>query len=436
MAFSNSFTGKGIYQPLPSGEGMQRAQESASRFILEADKLKYDTFKKNAEEFGKMMDVDPVFVISDSAMKYQSDAVAKYNEQFGGVLQKYNGNIPESVKREMATAKSYLQMDQMRLKADMEQAMAEKQMISRDTRGELDHNQWKDKWDSYMNSGKYDTTPLMPSALSPDLYFKDRTTKLLGTQGTITKTVKTPQGVLETTKSKASGTEEEARDYVKALVLGNDRFARGVSEKFEALKTNDPKKFKEYLDGSANPILQFAQDNYWEQALVMENAETEKPVTVPKNTTFDWNVSIGSGHNQNNKFNIQKSIPVALEDGTTVTLPDYMNLGQVSSTTDPQNIIEYITQDKNGKEVKTALNETARFDIVGYSPTKDVLIIKLADDTSDRTFRRGSVLMVDASRYDDLLKNKPFGIFRGETPTVAPVVKKKLVYNPKTGKLE
>jgi hypothetical protein len=47
---------------------------------------------------------------------------------------------------------------------------------------------------------------------------------------------------------------------------------------------------------------------------------------------------------------------------------------------------------------------------VGYSPSEDVIVVKLADDGND--FFAGDVLTLPAAKYADLLKRKPIGISR------------------------
>lgn len=102
-----------------------------------------------------------------------------------------------------------------------------------------------------------------------------------------------------------------------------------------------------------------------------------------------------------------------------------MNLGQVSQTSETQNIPEIIVKDENGHETTKALNETAAFHLVGYSPTKDQLIIELDNKSSDYSYSKGDVLVVPASRFDDLLKKKPFGVYRSQTPKVTTTEVKK-----------
>jgi hypothetical protein len=283
--FSNSFTGKGIYQPLPSGEGLQRSGERMSDLILQADRLKLDTFKRNEEEFLKSSNVDPIFIVSQAARETQQKMLDKFNTDWGKKFQQYGGNLPTEEKVRMAKEKDFLMMQQAKMKGDMERAMQEREMLSRDIRGELDHEQGTKKWEDYIKTGSYDETPLMPSELDPELFFNTLQNKLRGTESKITEQVKTPQGTVETQIRTASGSENEAKEYVKAHLASNDRFARGVIKQFSDLKTADPKKYQEYLNSSDNPILQFAQDKYWKKALILGEAQSEKPATVPRAAT-------------------------------------------------------------------------------------------------------------------------------------------------------
>jgi hypothetical protein len=175
----------------------------------------------------------------------------------------------------------------------------------------------------------------------------------------------------------------------------------------------------EHMDIKDNPIIRWAMSNPdYISASMGANPSTPKNIpSAGKGTSFNWNATIGASYNRNNQFNTQKNFPQATTEGKFV-FPDYMNLGQVSQTGESQNIPEIITSDNNGNETTKSLNETMPFHLIGYSPTKDQLIIGVDGKSSDYTYDKGDILVVPASRFDDLLKKKPFGIFRGQQVTI------------------
>jgi len=63
-----------------------------------------------------------------------------------------------------------------------------------------------------------------------------------------------------------------------------------------------------------------------------------------------------------------------------------------------------------GGDKKTSIADSVRFNIIGYSPSDDVIIVKIADNGS--FFYQGQVVALPADKYDDLLKRKPIGISR------------------------
>jgi hypothetical protein len=157
MAFQNSFTGKGIATTLPSGEGLQRSQEKMSDLILGAEKLKYDTFKKNEEDFLKASNIDPVFILANSARETQSRMLDSFNTKWGKTMKERGGNLSTDDKIQMAKEKDFILMQQQKMQSDMQSLQLHEKMAM----------QSPNKWDAeelnrrkmeYMRTGTYDHT--------------------------------------------------------------------------------------------------------------------------------------------------------------------------------------------------------------------------------------------------------------------------------------
>jgi hypothetical protein len=175
--FSNSFTGKGTYTPLPSGQELQRSQEKMSDLILSAEKLKQDTYRRNAEEFSKASDVDPVFVLSDSARKTQAELLNKFNTYWGKIYKERGGNLTEQDKTSMARDKDYLMMEQGNMKATMDRFIQDRETISKDIKGQYAVDEWKPYAQEYYTTGKYNVDSLPIKAGDFKTYLRERSQK-------------------------------------------------------------------------------------------------------------------------------------------------------------------------------------------------------------------------------------------------------------------
>jgi hypothetical protein len=425
MALDLIYTGREHGVKLPTGERINQGERSLSNFIARAEDIKYKAFKENEQEFLKASNIDPVFLISDKSQKVQSQLLDDFNKKWAGEYKRYQGNLPVDVKQQMQSEKNILLAIQQKMQSDMERAMVDRDIVSKDVAGNIDHEDANARWADYVTTGNYDISPLKPSAIDPDLQYSRNINKGVGTKSTVTITKK-KDGVLVTEKKIASGTEEEGRKFVEADILGNPRLAQGYIKKFKALKTNDPETYVKYLDTdlsgtvdtseeqaastSSNPIIKWAQDNYWDKKLILEDVEVTKPETVK--TTFDWELGVGIDNNKNTQFAKNNDI-------TIQRLPPYKNfydlqLGSVPSVI--QKVGDYV--DASTGEKKT-LNKAINMKIVGYSPDGDKLIVNVEDDVypakgepKTNLLLKDTKIELDASLYDALLKAKPYGFSR------------------------
>jgi hypothetical protein len=185
----------------------------------------------------------------------------------------------------MASEKNYLLMDQQKMQSDMQQAMAAKDAVQKDVQGNLDHEDFQKRWDSYISTGQWDSSPLLPSAVDPDEFFGKTINKGNFGKTKVTIAKKNADGTITTVSKIASGTEEDGRNLVASHMHSSDRLARGWIQKFQALKTNNPAEYDKYMKTEgANPILKWAQDNYWDKVLTTEDDTSTKPITTGANS--------------------------------------------------------------------------------------------------------------------------------------------------------
>jgi hypothetical protein len=342
-------------------------------------------------------------------------------------MKERGGNMTTDDKMQMAKEKNFILMSQQKMQSEMQMAMAAKDAMNKDVQGTLDHEDIQKRWDDYSSTGNWDASPLMPSALPIEDVFG---TRKISTGNAYEEPDKSnPDRIVQYSATKADAALQIANE-----AHSKPRVMRDVLNEWNRLPQEV--KDKKLADKSGqNPILQSYIDNHWKN--LVDAKFVNKPRTPSTSrTTFDWNVNVGSGHNQNSKFQDQGVQKIASVEGD-FDLPNYKNLGQVSQTSETQNIPEVIVKDKNGNETVKKLNETALFHVVGFSDKTDKLVIQLDGNSSgDMTYMKGDILVVPASGFNDLLQKKPFGIFRGQTPTAPPSTPAKKTYNSKTGKFE
>lgn len=301
-----------IYQgrnltPVLKNDGGQ-AMGRLSDAIIKAEETKYNAFKQNEKEFLANSKIDPVLLINDSNQRAQTKALSDFNNKWASEYKKYQGNLPTEIKQQMQSEKSVIIGQQQKMQADMARALQDRDIVSKDIAGNIDREDADKRWKDYILTGTYDTTPLKPNAIDPDAYLSKRANKGTGTQGTITITTN-KDGKVITEKKVASATEDEARAMVEADMVSNPRLAMGYIKKFQALKTTDPETYIKYLDttgdgkvdaseeqasnSASNPIIKWAQDNYWQKRIDIQEAETTKPQTTPSANKFGFTISWG-----------------------------------------------------------------------------------------------------------------------------------------------
>lgn len=231
----------------------------------------------------------------------------------------------------------------------------------------------------------------------------------------------------------APDSTEKINDIIDASILGNDRVVDDVTRKWEKwYKTASEEDKNKYLiqedqepgfsqSETKNAILRWMHDD--PQARANAIGFMDYPPSKPKTTTSTTpQGAVTETNNRNKSFDIQQN--TTAYGSTWGTL---VNLGSKSFTSDPQTITEY-TDLATG--VKKPVGVATRFEVVSYSPDKDLVIVKIVDAVPGK-LREDQVIGLSGTDYDKLLRSKPFFIDRtslmkqyGTVQTTAP--KKKL----------
>ena len=307
MAADILYTGKGLATKLPTDGG--NAMQGLANFVAKAEETKFNVFQKNKDAFMKMTDVDPVMFLTTANQEAQAKLLDDFNKEAAQIY-KNSGGFPSMEEMQQIQAKkNYLVSAQNDMQADMERYLQDRQAVSKDFSGQIDQDVFKAREDAYISGkGKYGTEPLKPSAINPYAYYAQNRNKGTGTKGKVKVTIK-KDGKLITEERLASATEPEAREMVLADMMSQPRLAMGYIEQFKRLKETDPETYIKYLDTTgdgtvdaqeekeagyqSNPIIQWAQDNFWQSKITLEEKTEEKPVTAPKPTAGDISTVVG-----------------------------------------------------------------------------------------------------------------------------------------------
>ena len=409
------YTGKGTEQPL---KDMGDSYEVFSRKFMDAQRMKMEKHLSD-EKFMLEQGIDPIQLISDTAMQKQGSDIDWYNKKWAGRMAQNEGFLSTQDKMEMGSDKRKIMASQQKSQAAQERAMVDYETIRRDTRGYYDHRVFEDAYKEFLVTGEYPASALEPSPLNPTVYFGN--INLKGEKGTIVTDAKTGQRM----KYYASIDEAKARfwgDIQEDIGKGGSRLLKGIRNEFNNLPSSEKKKILDIngdnrispeeerfmgLEGSlrTNPIMQWAEQTYPQMMLrgTPMKGETKKETTSEKK--IDWNKEINEWNSNNDEFGRQRT-----QYGDMV-FDSFLNLGAVSKAMKAQNIGE-ATDLKTGNKI--IMNTGVKFEVSGYDVKTDLLIIRALEDISgaDGRMRKGESYAVPAAKFDDLLKSKPYGICR------------------------
>ena len=262
--FQNSFTGKNTGVYLPTGENMQRSQDRMSDLILNAEKLKYDTYRKNEQEFLKAADVNPVFVLAQSARDTQQKLLDNFNTKWGQTMKSSGGVLSTDDKMQMAKEKDYIMLQQDKMQSDMATMQLHQKMVAQNPNrwDESELNNWVS---DYMKTGKYEhpEPPIKPLSLT-DAAMKN-------INKVATKEFHDPNedvvygkgGTSYKDETIYSAQKQDVAPYIQASIANNDQYAAGALQEWQ--ESGDIDRQKYHKENPSNPILAMMVDKHWKE---------------------------------------------------------------------------------------------------------------------------------------------------------------------------
>jgi len=415
MAFTQSFTGKGTAVKLPES-GALKAQQGLNQMVIAAEELRYKVYEKNRNEFLQNANIDPVFVLSDSARKYQFERINDFNKVWGKRAQETNYNFSDQDKLNMQTHKNLIMAEQQDQLQQYETWKQHRDLIQRDQGENLSIEEFSEATDEMMKGGRYDLTtpPLRPLDFGD--YIESEARKLQAKEEMTMRGIGGGKAIPEYYTLPAG---EESR-FIAAKLAENPRARKDFFNKWNEtdkekwFRLADENKDNQYSpEEKKNAMLLWAVDTYGKRARPLMRGT---PSTIPglrrraDTTGFDKKLPVSATNNRNAEYDSQGLTPFSTIGGR-VELPDFMITSSKNPTIIPITIRKMYQFDKQGrKTVKTLTNsDTVQGDVLGYSPALDMLIVMAT--TNGNILSKDEIVALDASEYDSYLKNT-FGIYR------------------------
>ena len=443
--------GKESALKFPELTQFDRSLEDARQERLTRENRQYQQGIASRDWMEKMMELDPVTAISTKNATDQAIALKTYNDKWTQRYQQRNGVLNEADRLEMIKDKSSLVAWQKNVMANQQAYLTAKKTIDSDTRGYFDHDIFAQKEQKYLlgtdkqgtGSGVLDPDILTVAPQDMGAWLDNEAKNLPRNTTRVKKQTLDASGnpvpgedyyddvesvPLSVQQNKIlDGLSNEGR--LKAVINDFDEWAtkpqndKAVYDLLKEYDTNhngkiDPTEFQyvhQHMDLKDNPIVKWAINNpdYLNRMQPKEGASKNVPSPKAK-TTFNWNIGVGMGNNRNGEYEVQKNIPVNTQNDGNFVFPDYMNLGRTSQTGESQVIKEKVVKDENGNDSIEPVKEQMPFHVIGYSPSKDQLVLGVDGRSSNYNYSKDDVIVVPAEDFDDLLKSKPFGIVRNK----------------------
>lgn len=283
------YTGKGLASNLPKDNGS--AMGRLSNFITKAEELKYQTFKQNEQEFLKTSNVDPAFFISTANQNTQAKLLDDYNKRWATRMKESNNNLSLEDKQAMQSEKNFIITSQQEMQAKQDLWQQHRQMIQQNPT-KYDQEEWSAFDKAYRESGEYPIT--MPPIKAKSLDMALEKNPVIGNEIAQPPEYSTVGGVRMFADVTHSGSEADARERVKQVALMDEAYTKDLALQFRAL---DPATKLKYLDVNkdghiskaeeqdVNPIIQWAQDTKWQQALKVNRTKPTRVPTTPTKST-------------------------------------------------------------------------------------------------------------------------------------------------------
>lgn len=438
MAADILYTGKGLAAKLPTDGG--NAMQGLSRFIAKAEETKFQVFQQNKNEFMKMTDVDPVMFLTTANQQAQAKLLDEFNKEASQIYKNSGGFPSMEDMQQIQAKKNYLISAQNDMQADMERYLQDREAVSKDFSGQIDQDVFKAREDAYISGkGKYGTEPLKPSSINPYAYYAQNRNKGTGTQGKVKVSVK-KDGKVITEEREASATEDEAREMVLADMMSQPRLAMGYIEQFKRLKETDPETYVKYLDATgdgtvdpqeekeaaykSNPIIQWAQDNFWQNKITIKEKTEQKDAPKEKPKEGDLSAIVGKKRNIDPNYG-------------NVPRPNIYSLGGEDALTDIPTRGALLMDDFKTYDDELSGN-LAKGVLKDYDANRKTVIVQVTSRDPNSFIETKQLVEVPVENVIEQVKDikltvdgktTTIGAMAGET--TAPVAKKK--FDPATG---
>jgi len=382
MAIQHIYDGKGTGVTLPSGERLDRAQSGMNDLILQAEKLKLESFKKNEEWFLNSQDVDVETFLSAANTETQAKLIDEYNNKAQNILKARGGdfnNLTTQDKLELSKGRKVLESEQQRMLGDLEKFKMAREVVTKnqDKYSLEEANELIFK--PYITTGKFNDDPLPIKEQSLDAYLDNN--KVRGSVTNDYTYYTNPNGVKVKQPIKVIGTEQEARDFVKNRILSNEanqkwafkEFAKQPEDvqlryldankdgKVDASERGNPQN----LRSEENPIIKWAQDTRWQKARqVTEGTETGAAPST------GGNFSIFNGFGKKTTYTPTEARAVPIGTTSYTSFHDLNNIPAKDIVVGTN--IRVLDAEKGDKvqQPKTPISA----DLVGYDEAKDEFV--------------------------------------------------------------
>jgi len=279
MAVDVLYTGKNLTPEFQSDGG--KAMSRLSNFITKAEEIKYQAFKDNKDWFLQTQEVDPIAFITTANQDAQNRLMKEYNESSAAIIKAAGGfdKLGGEAQSKILAGKNFLISEQNRMRADQQQYLLEKDMISKDADTNYSSQEfYETKEAPYLNGGTYDRTPIQPKA-------QPISNELMSLRGKFGKTTditgptKGAPGFQTTTET--TGTREDIAPWIINKVFSVPKYKRDMLERWDDLSQAEKDKYldadksgsvdeAERVAGASptrdkeNPILRFYIDQNWQ----------------------------------------------------------------------------------------------------------------------------------------------------------------------------
>jgi hypothetical protein len=371
MAFQNSFNGKDTSVQLPSSDGLLKSQEGMNNMLMQAEQLKYNVYRKNAEEFQKASNIDPVFVLADSAQKTQMGLISAFNQKYGKLYQQYGGNLPDSVKMQMTTDRNLVIMQQQKMQSEMEAAQTQNKMVAQNP-NRWDVTEQAQRYNDYIQTGNYNyqEPPIKPLSLT-DAAMKNMN-KVSAKEYHLPEEDKTytKNGVNYIDRTTYSAGKEDVAPYIKSAIANDDQYAAGALKEWNELGQADKEKY--HNSDPTNPILGMAIDRHWKE-WVKQDVKTERNMV---GGTSSGNMRTWQGN---------KYTPTSAMESPFPSMPSntYHPIPNVSKQiTIPISKMELLEPDKAVSGIEKP-NQSIKGFVTGYDENSDKITFLISQDYKD-----------------------------------------------------